>query len=103
MISLFFLLLAATTPPASTSSPKPAAVTPSSSSKDAAAWAAKVQKAYIAVKDYQADVTQQTSLKSAVTPGQTMTGKVWIAKPGKMRWEFESPEKKTIVSDGSTM
>jgi outer membrane lipoprotein carrier protein len=104
MNALFFLMLAATATPAPSpspaASPKPAA---SPRADDSAKWAAKVQKAYVGVRDYQADFSQQTSLKGAGTEAPKSTGKVWIAKPGKMRWEFDSPEKKTIVSDGKTM
>jgi outer membrane lipoprotein carrier protein len=31
------------------------------------------------------------------------SGTVYFMKPGKMRWNFESPDTETIVSDGTTM
>jgi outer membrane lipoprotein carrier protein len=31
---------------------------------------------------------------------RTKTGQVSYKRPGKMRWEFESPQKETVVSDG---
>jgi len=71
------------------------------SAPDASAWASKVQKAYEGLKDYSAGFEQQAILKTG--PGPKATGKVYLAKPGKMRWEFESPDKKTVVSDGKTM
>src|SRR5690606_24548164 len=30
-------------------------------------------------------------------------GKVFIEKPGKMRWDYAKPEKKYIISDGTTL
>ncbi len=70
---------------------------------DARAWAGKVQKAYEGVKDLQAGFTQDGFLKQAGRSGPKSTGQVWIAKPGKMRWEFQKPDVKTFVSDGKTM
>jgi outer membrane lipoprotein carrier protein len=31
---------------------------------------------------------------------QTRSGKVWYKRPGKMRWQFDTPRKETVVSDG---
>ena len=31
---------------------------------------------------------------------RTESGKLWLKKPGKMRWEYRSPEEKLFVSDG---
>ena len=28
---------------------------------------------------------------------------MWLKKPGRMRWDYEKPEKKLMVSDGSTL
>lgn len=30
------------------------------------------------------------------------SGTLWIKKPGKMRWDYTSPQKKTFVTDGSS-
>ncbi len=30
-------------------------------------------------------------------------GRIWIKGPDKMRWEFQSPEKQILVSDGKTI
>ncbi|HZQ18545.1 MAG TPA: outer membrane lipoprotein chaperone LolA [Terriglobales bacterium] len=30
------------------------------------------------------------------------SGKLWLKKPGKMRWEYRSPEEKLFVADGHT-
>ena len=69
----------------------------------AAAWAGRVQKAYEGVKDLQAGFSQDGFLKQAGRSGPKSSGQVWIAKPGKMRWEFQKPDVKTFVSDGKTM
>jgi outer membrane lipoprotein carrier protein len=31
---------------------------------------------------------------------RTESGKLWLKKPGKMRWEYRSPEEKLFVTDG---
>jgi outer membrane lipoprotein carrier protein len=67
------------------------------------ALVAKVQKAYEKMKDLSADFTQVVTLKGAAKSQAARTGKMWIEKPGKMRWEFETPAPQTIVSDGKTM
>jgi outer membrane lipoprotein carrier protein len=36
-------------------------------------------------------------------PKRQRQGTVSFRKPGRMRWEFETPEKQTIVSDGETL
>lgn len=58
-----------------------------------------VQRHYDQVKDFTADFThtyQGGVLKKTITEH----GRVQIKKPGRMRWEYTSPEKKTFVSDG---
>ena len=93
------LLLAASPAPAAT----PAAAAVSTSSPEAAALATKVQKTYNGLFDYNADFSQTITMKNAPAAGPKSTGHVWIKKGGKMRWEFVSPEKKTIVSDGKSL
>ncbi len=58
-----------------------------------------VQKNYDAVRDFSADFVH--SYVGGVL-GQRVTerGTVVIKKPGKMRWNYTSPEKKVFVSDG---
>jgi outer membrane lipoprotein carrier protein len=58
-----------------------------------------VQRHYDQVKDFTADFTHTYTggvLKKTVTEH----GTVQIKKPGRMRWEYTSPERKTFVSDG---
>jgi outer membrane lipoprotein carrier protein len=33
---------------------------------------------------------------------RTESGKLWLKKPGKMRWEYEQPREKLFVTDGTT-
>jgi Outer membrane lipoprotein-sorting protein len=58
-----------------------------------------LQKKYDGIKDFSADfvhVYQGGVLRKRVTE----RGHVLIKKPGKMRWEYQSPEPKLFVSDG---
>src|SRR5438093_7662841 len=61
-----------------------------------------LQKKYAAIKDFSADfvhVYEGGVLRKKVTE----RGHVLIKKPGKMRWEYTSPEPKLFVSDGVKM
>jgi outer membrane lipoprotein carrier protein len=61
-----------------------------------------LQKKYAAIKDFSADfvhVYEGGVLRKKVTE----RGHVLIKKPGKMRWEYTSPEPKLFVSDGSKL
>src|SRR5689334_15076451 len=58
-----------------------------------------VQRHYDQVKDFSADFThtyQGGVLKKTISE----RGTVQIKKPGRMRWEYTAPERKTFVSDG---
>ena len=58
-----------------------------------------VQRHYDQVKDFTADFThtyQGGVLKKTISE----RGTVQIKKPGRMRWEYTAPERKTFVSDG---
>ena len=58
-----------------------------------------LQKKYDAIKDFSADfvhVYQGGVLRKRVTE----SGHVLIKKPGRMRWEYQTPEQKLFVSDG---
>jgi outer membrane lipoprotein carrier protein len=61
-----------------------------------------VQERYDATQNFAADFDQEMRIEAG---GQVIrsTGKVWFAKPGRMRWEYEEPEKQTIVADGETL
>ena len=61
--------------------------------------AAALQRKYHGVRDFTADFTQVYA-GGVLKRQSTESGRVFIKKPGKMRWEYERPEKKVFVSDG---
>jgi outer membrane lipoprotein carrier protein len=58
-----------------------------------------LQQKYDRVKDFTAEFTH-TYQGGVLKKTATEHGSVQIKKPGRMRWEYTSPEKKTFVSDG---
>lgn len=98
------LTLAAGKPAAPAAPPTPAASGATTAVKDdAGVWATKVQKTYESVKDLSADFEQVTRFKGADKTGPKTTGTIEVKKPGKMRWEFVTPEKKSMISNGKTL
>jgi outer membrane lipoprotein carrier protein len=69
--------------------------------ESAAALVAKVQKYYDATHDLKAKFEQQ--MESPARAPSKASGDVWLKKPGKMRWDYAKPEKKLMVSDGTTL
>ena len=53
-------------------------------------------------KNFSADFTQASTLK-AMDITDTATGKVWFMYPAMMRWEYLTPEKYAIITDGTTL
>ena len=68
----------------------------------AADVAGALQRKYDAIKDFSASFTQNYA-GGVLRQKSTETGVVYVKKPGKMRWDYEKPEKKVFVSDGKTM
>jgi outer membrane lipoprotein carrier protein len=62
----------------------------------------KVQDRYEKTKNFQSDFTQTAVLKT-VRQKQISKGRVFIKKPGMMRWEYKEPEEQLIVSDSKTI
>jgi outer membrane lipoprotein carrier protein len=61
-----------------------------------------VQRKYDGVKDFSADFVH--TYRGGVLKKQlTEKGHMTVKKPGKMRWEYTSPEEKVFVSDGLKM
>ena len=54
---------------------------------------------YNHLRTLQADFTE-IYLGSGIE--RTETGILWLKKPGKMRWEYRSPEEKLFIGDGKT-
>lgn len=68
----------------------------------AAQVASSVQTRYDRIRDFSADFVHSYAggvLKRTVTE----SGSVQVKKPGKMKWEYRTPEKKLFVSDGRQM
>jgi outer membrane lipoprotein carrier protein len=75
------------------------AALPSAQVPTADGLARDLQKRYDRVSDFSADFVH--SYRGGVLKQQaTERGRVLVKKPGKMRWEYTSPEKKLFVSDG---
>ena len=74
----------------------------SAQSPNADAVARDLQKKYDRVNDFSADFVH--SYRGGVLKQQTTErGRMMVKKPGKMRWDYTAPEKKTFVSDGHKM
>jgi len=61
-----------------------------------------VQRKYDAIKDFSADFVH-TYRGGVLNKQLTEKGHMMIKKPGKMRWDYTSPEEKVFVSDGVKM
>jgi outer membrane lipoprotein carrier protein len=61
----------------------------------------EVEKRY-AGAGFTARFDQQSTLK-AMEITDTAFGKVFIKRPGMMRWEYEAPEKQVIITDSTTL
>ncbi|MGH7779814.1 MAG: outer membrane lipoprotein chaperone LolA [Candidatus Binataceae bacterium] len=60
-----------------------------------------LQHHYETTRSFSAKFTEQIAGVGA--PVRTREGTVSFRKPGKMRWDFESPNKELLVSDGQTL
>jgi outer membrane lipoprotein carrier protein len=64
--------------------------------------AAALQKKYDAIKDFSADFSH-TYEGGVLHKRITERGHLLVKKPGKMRWDYSTPETKQFVSDGLKM
>ncbi|HET7824817.1 MAG TPA: outer membrane lipoprotein carrier protein LolA [Anaeromyxobacter sp.] len=71
-------------------------------SADAARLAAKVQGFYERTKDLRARFSQ-TYTYAGFGRRQASSGTLEVKKPGKMRWDYEKPARKTIAVSGSRL
>lgn len=62
----------------------------------------KLQARYDATSDFTADFVQDVEVSTLHNTIKS-TGKVYFKRPGRMRWEFEQPDKQTIVADGEML
>ncbi len=58
----------------------------------------RVEKHYTG-KSFQANFIQESTIK-AMDIVDSASGKIFVRYPGMMRWEYEKPEKQTIITDG---
>jgi outer membrane lipoprotein carrier protein len=67
--------------------------------------AARVQARYDGVQDLEARFTQRSRSVALGGAAQEMqaSGVALFAKPGRMRWTYETPEPSVVVSDGKTL
>ena len=65
----------------------------------ASALASRLQARYDAIKDFTADFTQ-TYEGGVLRRKTTEAGTLLVKKPGRMRWEYKTPEEKLFVADG---
>jgi outer membrane lipoprotein carrier protein len=61
--------------------------------------AADLQRRYDTIRDFSADF-EHTYTGGILRRQLTERGRMLVKKPGKMRWDYTAPEKKTFVSDG---
>jgi outer membrane lipoprotein carrier protein len=60
--------------------------------------AAALQRKYDTIRDFSADFTQEHV--GVLRRKRVERGTLLVKKPGKMRWQYTSPEEKLFVSDG---
>ena len=61
----------------------------------------RVEKHYSGT-GFSAQFTQMSTIK-AMDITDTASGKAIFKRPGKMRWEYETPERQIIITDGNTL
>jgi outer membrane lipoprotein carrier protein len=74
----------------------------SAADQTASELAAALQKKIDGIKDFSTDFTH-TYEGSVLRKKITERGRLLVKKPGKMRWDYTSPEQKQFVSDGVKM
>lgn len=61
----------------------------------------RVDAAYAKIHDLQADFVQETHIEGFTTT-LTSSGRVYLQKPGHLRWEYREPTVEQILVDGDT-
>jgi outer membrane lipoprotein carrier protein len=62
----------------------------------------RVQRRYEMVHDLEATFTQKATLKT-LNETQLSSGKVYIKKPGRMRWDYLKPDRQVILLDNGML
>jgi len=98
--------LLAATPPAGgisgTATPPAAATAPAAGRLDVAAVVERVQKRYDGAEDFRARFNQ-TLTNAAFKRKTSSTGEVLLKKPGRMRWNYQTPDPKMYLADGDLL
>jgi outer membrane lipoprotein carrier protein len=80
----------------------PAAALQPATSRAATDLAQALQRKYDGIRDFSADFVHR--YRGGVLRREAVErGTLLVKKPGKMRWEYQSPERKLFVSDGTTL
>jgi outer membrane lipoprotein carrier protein len=74
---------------------------PQSARADAKSVAAGIEAKYARARTLQAQFYE--TYRAGGAGGQAESGTVYFAKPGRMRWEYESPETKLFIVDGKSV
>jgi outer membrane lipoprotein carrier protein len=77
-----------------------AAVSGSASQDALSSLVDRIDAHYDSVRDFEADFTQRYE-RRLLRRTVEEKGKVSVKKPGRMRWEYRTPENKLFVTDGS--
>jgi outer membrane lipoprotein carrier protein len=88
--------------PATASRGEPAVLAQAEEALDVDTLVSRVQAFYDAVQDYHADF-EQTYTNVALGEELVSSGHVYFKKPGRMRWDYERPEPKHLISNGRTL
>lgn len=62
----------------------------------------RVQAFYDGIESYHSDF-EQTYSNIALGENQESSGHVYFLKPGRMRWDYASPQEKYLISDGEVL
>jgi outer membrane lipoprotein carrier protein len=101
--ALLLTLLRATAPastPARAPSPGAPVVAPAPARLDLKVVVERVQKRYDAASDFRAHFSQ-TLTNPTFKRKSALSGEVLLKKPGKMRWNYQTPDVKMYLADGA--
>lgn len=70
--------------------------------KEALALLRAVESRYEGVRDFQGRFVQ-TARVASLGRDEVSSGRVWVKRPGRMRWEYREPEARVIAIDGETL
>jgi outer membrane lipoprotein carrier protein len=100
---MFMLAMTLAAAAAASAPAAPGAVSPSAAPRlDVKAVVAEVQKRYDNAADFRARFTQ-TLTSAAMGRKTSSSGEVMFKKPGRMRWDYEKPDKSSYISDGNLL